>query len=121
MTSSVIGLYDKLRTAPDDETRARIIAEAFEALEERHPHLGDMATRSNLRETELRLLKEIEQVRAEMKETELRLVREIEQARSDLKVEIARSHTAWLKWSFLFWLSQFAALMLLLWRVWPQD
>ncbi len=181
MTSSAIELYDKLRTAPDDETRARIIAEAFEALEERYPHLGDMATCANLRETELRLVKEIEQVRAdlrveieqvranfkveieqvhadlkveieqvranlkveieqvrtevekvraEIKETELRLVKEIEQVRADLKVEIeqtrtelkveiTRSHTAWLKWSFLFWLSQFTALMLLLWRLWP--
>jgi len=203
MSSSVIDLYDRLRTAPDDETRARIIAEAFETLEERYPHLGDMATRTNLSETELRLIKEIEQVRAdlskdieqvraELKETELRLVKEIEQVRADLskeieqvradlskeieqvradlskeieqvradlskeieqvraelretelrlvkeieqlrgdlrkeieqvrvelKVELARSHTAWLKWSFLFWLTQFSAILLLLWRVWP--
>jgi len=101
MSSSVLDLYDRLRTAPDDETRARIIAEAFETLEERYPHLGDMATRTNLSETELRLIKEIEQVRAE------------------LKVELARGHTAWLKWSFLFWLTQFSAILLLLWRVWP--
>ncbi|BCX80932.1 hypothetical protein MIT9_P0510 [Methylomarinovum caldicuralii] len=202
MSSSVLDLYDRLRTAPNDEARARIIAEAFEALEERYPHLGDMATRTNLgetelrlvreieqvrletetirselketelrlvkeieqvrseteairselRETELRLLKEIEQVRlkmetirsemketelrllkeieqvrlemetirSEMKETELRLVKAIEQVRAELKVDIANSHTAWLKWSFLFWLSQFGAIVLLLWRVWPQ-
>ena len=31
---------------PDDEARARIIAEAFETLEERYPHLGDMASRN---------------------------------------------------------------------------
>jgi len=148
MSSSVIDLYDRLRTAPDDETRARIIAEAFETLEERYPHLGDMATRTNLSETELRLIKEIEQVRSELKETELRLIKEIEQVRAELskdieqvraelretelrlvkeieqvrvelKVELARSHTAWLKWSFLFWLTQFSAILLLLWRVWP--
>ena len=126
MSTSALDLYDRLRTAPNDEARARIIAEAFEALEERYPHLSETATRSNLRETELRLIKEIEQVRteieqvrAEAKETELRLVKEIEQVRADLKVEIAHSHTSWLKWSFLFWLSQFTALMLLLWRLWP--
>jgi len=141
MSSSVIDLYDRLRTAPDDETRARIIAEAFGTLEERYPHLGDMATRTNLSETELRLIKEIEQLRgdvskeieqlrADLKETELRLVKEIERlrgdlrkeiehVRSELKVELARGHTAWLKWSFLFWLTQFSAILLLLWRVWP--
>jgi len=54
-TMSVIELYEKLSTATDDKTRARIIAEAFEALEERYPNLSDIATRQNLRETELRL------------------------------------------------------------------
>ncbi len=171
MSSSVLDLYDKLRTAPNDEARARIIAEAFEALEERYPHLGDMATRTHLGETELRLIKEIEQVRADLtKEIEqvraelkleieqvrsdLRLeieknrteieqlranltreieknrteiekiradlIKEIEKTRADLKVEIAHTHTAWLKWSFLFWLSQFGAILLILWRVWPK-
>ncbi len=153
MSSSVLDLYDRLRTAPNDEARARIIAEAFEALEERYPHLGDMATRAHLRETELRLLKEIEQVRADLK-VEIEQVRadltkeiekvradltreiekvradltreieqnrtEIEKVRADLKVEIAHTHTAWLKWSFLFWLSQFGAILLILWRVWPR-
>ncbi len=135
MSSSVLELYDRLRTAPNDEARARIIAEAFEALEERYPHLGDMATRAHLRETELRLLKEIEQVRADLKveieqvraeltkeieQLRADLTKEIEKTRADLKVEIAQTHTAWLKWSFLFWLSQFGAILLILWRVWPQ-
>jgi len=142
MSSSVLDLYDRLRTAPNDEARARIIAEAFEALEERYPHLGDMATRAHLRETELRLLKEIEQMRADLRleieknRTEIEKVRadltkeieqlradltkEIEKTRADLKVEIAHTHTAWLKWSFLFWLSQFGAILLILWRVWPR-
>ena len=149
MSSSVLDLYDRLRTAPNDEARARIIAEAFEALEERYPHLGDMATRAHLRETELRLLKEIEQVRADLRleieknrteiekvradltkeieknRTEIErvradLIKAIEKTRADLKVEIAHGHTAWLKWSFLFWLSQFGAILLILWREWPK-
>ena len=154
--SSVIDLYERLSTAEDEKARARIVAEAFEALDSRYPHLSETATRTDLSETELRLTKEIEQVRAEtekvradLSETELRLTKEIEQVRADLKVdieqvradlkveieqvrvevekvrgdvrvEIARSHAAWLKWSFLFWLTQFSAILLLLWRVWPQ-
>ena len=82
---SVIELYEKLSSAPDDKTRARIIAEAFETLEERYPRLSDVATRQDLSEAELRLIKEIEQVRAEIKETELNLQKEIEQVRAEIK------------------------------------
>jgi len=161
---SVIDLYERLSTAPDDKTRAKIIAEAFEALEERYPHLGDMATRQDLRETELRLLKEIEQVRAnlrveieqvrveieqvradlskeieqvradlskEVEQVRAELGKEIEKIRAELKVEIAKlrvelkndigqAQLTWLKWSFLFWISQLGAILLLLWRLWPK-
>ncbi len=68
--TSVIELYENLAAATDDKTRARIIAEAFEALEERYPNLSDVVTKTHLSETELRLQKEI-------KETELRLAQAI--------------------------------------------
>ncbi len=146
--ASLIDLYDRLANAPDERTRAKIIAEAFEMLEARYPHLPDLATRQNLSETELKLVKEIEQVRleltreieqvrleltreiehvkheteqvrAELKETELRLQKEIEQVRAELKVDIARARANLLQWSFVFWLTQFGAIALLLWRLWP--
>ena len=92
MNTSVIDLYERLRKAPDDETRARIIAEAFEQLEDRYPEIKDLATAGALRETELRLLKEIEQVRAdlsrEIEQVRADLSREIEQVRADLSREI---------------------------------
>ncbi|WP_295434729.1 DUF1640 domain-containing protein [uncultured Thiodictyon sp.] len=88
--SSVVALYDALASAPDERTRARVIAEAFERLEERYPHLPDLATQGHVRETELRLQKEIEQVRAELRATELRLQKEIEQLRAELKLDIER-------------------------------
>ena len=87
MTSSV-ALYEALTSAPDDRTRARVIAEAFERLEERYPHLPDLATQGHLRESELRLKKDIEQVRADLRETELRLKKDIEQLRAELKKDI---------------------------------
>jgi DNA anti-recombination protein RmuC len=86
--TSVVALYDALTTAPDDRARARLIAEAFERLEERYPHLADLVTQGYLRESELRLQKEIEQVRADLRITELRLQKEIEQVRADLKADI---------------------------------
>ena len=82
MTSSV-ALYEALTAAPDERTRARVIAEAFERLEERYPHLPDLATQAHLRETELRLQKEIEQIRAELKA-------DIEQIRAELKANVAQ-------------------------------
>lgn len=98
--SSVVELYEALASAPDERARARVIAEAFERLEERYPHLPDLATRTHLSETELRLRKDIEQgradlaiqieqLRSEMRESELRLQKEIEQLRGDFKSEIA--------------------------------
>jgi len=65
--ASVVELYEALASAPDDRTRARVIAEALERLETRYPHLPDLATQQHLRETELRLQREIEQLRGELK------------------------------------------------------
>jgi len=174
--NSVIDLYDKLRLAPDENVRARVIAEAFEALENRYPHLQYLVTTRDLSETELKLTKEIETVRAELRETELKLTKEIEAVRAELKEtelkltkeieavrlqteavrselketelkltkeieavrlqteavrselketelrltkEIEATRSGIIKWSFLFWISQFGAVMLLLWRLWP--
>ena len=152
MSAQVLDIYERLAQATDDRTRARIIAEAFGALEDRYPQLSDLATRTHLTETEYKLAKdiertrleltkeieqvrlqltkeieqvrlhftkEIEQVRAELKESELRIAREIEQVRAGLQIELARSRTNILQWSFVFWLTQFAAILALLWRVWP--
>lgn len=74
MTSS-IALYEALTTATDDRTRARVIAEAFERLEERYIHLPDLVTQGHLRETELRLQKEIEQVRGEIVRSKVDLLK----------------------------------------------
>ena len=89
---TVVELYEALASAPDDRARARLIAEAFERLDERYPHLADLATRQHLRETELRLVKEIEQLRGEVK-TDIEQLRgevktDIEQLRGETKTEI---------------------------------
>ena len=117
---SSVALYEALTTAPDDRARARVIAEAFERLEERYPHLPELATQAHVRESELRLQKEIEQVRAELKadieqvraelkgdieRTRAELKKDIEQVRADLKLDIeqvrgdiARNRADLFKW-----------------------
>ena len=89
-------LYEQLTEAPDDKTRARVIAEALEEMEQRYPQIRDMATQETLRVTELRLVKEIEQIRQEIreiesrlsleiKEVELRMIKEIELVRQEIR------------------------------------
>ncbi len=90
--SYIINLYDSLLNAPDERAKARIIATAFEELEDRYPELRDLATAGGVRESELRLQKEIEQVRADLTErieqVRADLTERIEQVRTDLTVRI---------------------------------
>ncbi|MBK1733013.1 DUF1640 domain-containing protein [Thiococcus pfennigii] len=115
--NSSVALYEALTSAPDERARARVIAEAFERLEERYPHLPELATQGHVRESELRLQKEIERVRAELKldieqvrgalrESELRLLKEIEQVRG----EVARTKVDLLKWIVPLMFAQVAAI-----------
>jgi len=76
----VMELYEALRKAETEEDRAHVIAHAFEELEERFPNLTDMATNASLRETELRLMKEIEGVRKEIAD----VCKEIEGVRKEI-------------------------------------
>lgn len=90
--TSVVQLYEQLSSAPDDKTRARLIAEAFERMEERYPEVRDLATQSALKESELRLKKEIVEaegrLRLEIEQLRGDVSREIEQLRGDVSREI---------------------------------
>jgi uncharacterized protein involved in exopolysaccharide biosynthesis len=79
--SSALQLYTQLTEAPDDKTRARVIADAFDALEARFPQITDLATQGHVRESELHLQKEI-------KEVEARLQKEIKEIEARLQAEI---------------------------------
>ncbi len=142
MQRSVIDLYERLSNAPDERARAKIIAEAFDELENRYPNLGDMATERALSETELRLKLEIEkthvkieQVRAdlskEIEQTHVKIEQvradlskeieqthvKIEQVRADLSKEIEQSKVEMMKWSAAFWLTNFSAIMFVIWKL----
>jgi multidrug efflux pump subunit AcrA (membrane-fusion protein) len=93
--STALTLYERLTEAGEDGARARIFADAFNALEERLPALDTLATRTQLSETELALTreieqvrKEIEQVRKEVKELDGRLTKEIKELDGRLTKEI---------------------------------
>ena len=82
--SSSVALYDALTSAPDDRARTRVIAEVFERLEERYPPLPDLATQGHVRESELRMQKELKLL--------------------DLKIEHVRAEIVTTKWDLLNWL-----------------
>ena len=120
--ASIINLYDSLLAAEDERSRARIIAEAFENLEDRYPELKDLATAGGMRETELRLQKEIEQVRAELsreiEQTRLRieevrseLIREIEKLRSETSKEISAGNQKIIRWTTGLLFAQLVAII----------
>lgn len=89
--SVALKVFEQLTEAGEDRTRARVIAEAFEQLEERYPHLKDLATQGQVRETELRLQKEIESVRLEIKEVEAKLTREIREVEAKLTKDVEQN------------------------------
>ncbi len=71
----------------DDETKARLLSEFIEQVEQVILN-NQLSTRQDVTMSELKLTKEIEQIRGEIKEVELKLTREIEQVRADLTREI---------------------------------
>ena len=71
-------IYEAFRDLGED--KASVLAEFVEYVESRKS-----ATSEELKETELKLQKEIEQVKKELKETEFRLQKEIEQVRKEVK------------------------------------
>ncbi len=85
-----MGLAVKIYEAfKDDETKARVLADVIESLE-KIIKVNEVATRSDIKNTELALIREIEQIRKDMKETELKLTKEIEDVRADLSKEIEK-------------------------------
>jgi SMC interacting uncharacterized protein involved in chromosome segregation len=86
--SAALDLYAKLTETSDDKERARLIADAFEALEARFPHLNDLATQGHVRESELRLQKEIKGVELQIREVEARLQKDIKEVEARLQQDI---------------------------------
>jgi hypothetical protein len=93
--SVALELYEQLSDAADDQARFQLIAHAIGRLEEAWPRASEVATAHDVRESELRLQKEIEEVRKEIevvrgenKDMELHLQKELKQVELNLRKEI---------------------------------
>ncbi len=103
--SAALELYAQLTEAPDEKTRARLIADAFDALEARFPNISDLATQGHVRESELRLQKEIREVEArlqkEIKEVDARLqehIKGVELQIKQVEVNLHKAMAAQTRW-----------------------
>jgi len=88
--SAAFELYTKLKQTSNDEERAEVIAQAFDALEARFPQITDLATQGHVRETELRLQKEIKDVELQIKEVEAQLQEQIKDVELQIREVEAR-------------------------------
>ena len=86
--SAALDLYAKLTETTDEKERAHLIASAFDALEARFPQINELATQGHVRESELRLQKEIKGVELQITEVEARLQKEIKEVEARLQKEI---------------------------------
>ena len=68
----------------------------------------EIVTKDELKATEERLRKEIEEVRWEIRTTEEKLRGEIKATEEKLRTEIHRWRADTIKWMFIFWLGQVA-------------
>ena len=122
-----------------EDKKSEIIAEIIEEFQKTYPDLQHHATKADVKESELKLTKEIEETRKEIKEIELKLTQEIENTRKEIKEieaklskEIKEVETkltkdmkelelkftkdikeikfTTLKWQFIFWISQIAVI-----------
>ncbi|WP_295544339.1 hypothetical protein [uncultured Thiohalocapsa sp.] len=84
--STAFDLSSQIDAAPDDHARFQLLAEAIRALAEQAPQPEDIARGADVRESELRLQKEIAVVHKEMREGELRLQGQIEEGRRGTEV-----------------------------------
>ena len=102
---TALHVYEQLTEAGENTVRARILAEAFETLEERYPSLDSLATRTQLSEAELRLHKEIEKIRREtegirmeIKELDARISKEIKELELRIVNSMGQFKVETLKW-----------------------
>jgi len=81
-----ISIYEALTDdSLNEKEKAKIIAEAIDSISKEFPNLKHTSTKEDLKESELKLIKEIEDTRKEIKELELKLSKEIEDTRKEIK------------------------------------
>jgi ubiquitin C-terminal hydrolase len=106
-------LVQAIMTNPtfSEDEKSQLVEDLINEIKKEYPDLQHHATKGDVRETELRLIKEIKELdikaEKERKEIELKLTKEIEKVRNEIK----DTKFTMLKWQFIFWATQFGAIV----------
>ena len=95
----------------NEEEKSLLVEEFVNEIKNEYPELKYHTTKTDLSELELKLTKEIQDVQLEIKNVDAKLSKEIKELDLKLTKEIKDTKSDILKWSFLFWSSQLAALL----------
>ena len=97
MSSNPKGIIQAILTNDklNEEEKSELIAEFIKGINEEYPELKYHATKSDVKETELKLTKEIESTRKEIKEAKFVM----------------------LKWQFIFWVTQIGAIIAIFYKL----
>ncbi len=148
MSSNPKGIIQAILTNDklNEEEKSELIAEFIKGINEEYPELKYHATKSDVKETELKLTKEIENTRKEIKEVDAKLTKEIKEVDAkltkeikeldlkltkeikelDLKLtkkientrkEIKEAKFIMLKWQFIFWVTQIGAIIAIFYKL----
>jgi len=101
----------------NEEEKSELITEFIKGINEEYPELKYHATKSDVKETELKLTKEIKELdlklTKEIKQVEAELTKEIENTRKEIK----ESKFVMLKWQFIFWVTQIGAIIAIFYKL----
>jgi len=100
-----------------EEEKSELIAEFINTLNEEYPDLKYHATKSDVKEVELKLTKEIKEIEANLK-LEIESVRkEIKELDLKFTKEIKETKFIMLKWQFIFWITQMSAIIAIFYKL----
>lgn len=100
-----------------EDKKSEIIAEIMEEFQKTYPDLQYHATKADVKETELKLVKEIEDTRKEIKEVEAKLTKDIKELELKLTKDIKEVKFTTLKWQFIFWITQMGAILAIIYKL----
>ena len=100
-----------------EDKKSEIIAEIIEEFQKTYPDLQHHATKADVKESELKLTKEIEETRKEIKEVETKLTKDMKELELKFTKDIKEIKFSTLKWQFIFWITQMGAILAIIYKL----
>jgi glycine cleavage system regulatory protein len=101
----------------DEPQKAEILFEFAEFVEKSHGNLQNLSTKDDLELAKKQLEFQIKQLEANTNLKLKELEGKIETTKKELELKIEQTRSSLLRWSFLFWISQMATLIGILYAI----